>query len=248
MKVKEISFFTPAWNEEAHIETTVTKVDKILKKIAQKYEIIIVNDGSQDKTGEIADRLARDNERIRVIHHPNNFGYGEALKSGFYNARYQWIAMMDIDGQFDFAEITKFLEKTNQAEAIWGYRINRQDPWLRKFFGWTWTMLANSLLGFKVRDADCGFKLVRKEVIDTIPRLVSGRGGMISPELLAKAQKAGFKMTEVGVHHYPRQKGHQSGVDFNVIFRSFFDLLRLWWKLFPPPPRRSISRPPRRCL
>lgn len=231
MKIEEISFFTPAWNEEAHVGATVKKVDRILKRLAKKYEIIVINDGSKDKTGEIADRLAKENKHIRVIHHLENRGYGEALKSGFYNARYEWITFIDADGQFDFSEITKFFEKKDQAEIIAGYRLNRQDPWLRKLFGWGWTMIANLLLGIKVRDVDCGFKLIRKKVIDIVPRLASKRGAMISPELLAKAKKAGFGIAEVGVHHYPRKEGKQSGIDLDVIFRSFYDLGKLWWQL-----------------
>ena len=230
-KIPELSVFFPAYNEQENISNTVGKAIEVLKEVAQKYEVIIVDDGSKDKTGEIADRLAKENQFIRVVHHHPNRGYGEALKSGFYNARYSWIAFTDADGQFNFSEIKNLLEKTQEAAVIVGYRINRQDTALRKINGWAWTLLNNLLLGINVRDVDCAFKLIKKEVIDTIPRLESTRGGMISPELLAKAKKSGFKIVEVGVHHYPRKAGKQTGASFKVVLKSFIDLIKLWNKL-----------------
>lgn len=231
MKVKELSVFFPAHNEEANIENTIRKAIAVLEKIAQQWEIIIVNDGSRDKTGVMAQQLAKKEPRIRIITHSFNRGYGEALKSGFYNSRYSWIVYSDADGQFDFAEINKFLEKKDQAQIVAGYRINRQDSQTRRLFGSVWTWLTGFLFGFKVRDVDCGFKLIQKKVIDSIPPLVSTRGGMISPELLARAKKAGFKIAEVGVCHYPRKEGKQSGTNLKVIFRSFADLGKLWCQL-----------------
>lgn len=234
MKIEEISFFTPAWNEEAHVEATVTKVDKILKKTAPKYEIIIINDGSKDKTGEIADRLAKENEHIHVIHHPTNRGYGWAIKSGLYNARYEWISFIDVDGQFDFNEITKFFEvqKKTGADLVVGYYLKRQVPFYRILASkLLWELPVFLLFGLKARDIDCGFKVIRKEVMDKIPKLEAGRGPFISSELLIKAQKTGFKIAEVGVHHYSRKAGKASGIDLNVILTGYFDLLRLWRKL-----------------
>lgn len=230
-EIKEISVFFPAYNEEKNIEETVKDARKVLEKIAKKWEIIIVNDGSSDKTGEIASKLSRSDARIEVITHRGNKGYGEALRSGFYNAKHTWIATVDSDGQFDFSEIRKLWEKTDKADVVIGYRINRQDSIIRKIFGWGWTFLANILLGINVRDVDCAFKLVNKKVIEKIPKLKSTRGGMISPELLAKAKKAGFVIDQVAVHHFPREAGHQTGADFKVIFKSFVDLFKLWQKL-----------------
>ncbi|HUW22070.1 MAG TPA: glycosyltransferase family 2 protein [Candidatus Bathyarchaeia archaeon] len=232
-KLKSISVFFPAYNEEGNIESVVAKTLEILPKIAQEWEILIINDGSTDRTGAVADQLAIRNKRIRVIHHQTNQGYGSGLKEGFYGSRFGLIAFTDADGQFDFSEISQFLEtkKKTGADIVIGYRINRQDSFVRQLFGRGWTFLANFLLGIKVKDVDCGFKLVDKKVIDSIPRLISVRGGMISPELLAKAKKAGFKIAEVGVHHYPRKRGRSTGADFKVIFKSFVDLGRLWWQL-----------------
>jgi len=230
-KLKEISLFFPAYNEEANLASTVEKAIPVLKKVAEKYELLIVNDGSKDRTGEIAAKLAEKYSFVKVVtHHPNR-GYGEALKSGLYHAKYQWIVFTDSDGQFDFSEVEKLIKKSDGADIVAGYRINRQDSLMRKLFGFGWTFLANWLLGISVRDVDCGFKLINKRVIEKIPKLQSTRGGMISPELLGRARKAGFRVTEVGVHHYPRKEGKQSGADLKVIFKSFLDLGKLWWQI-----------------
>jgi glycosyltransferase involved in cell wall biosynthesis len=227
-----LSVFMPAFNEEANIEKTVKKTLEVLQGLSLKdYELLVIDDGSKDRTGEIVKNLQKKDKHIKLITHSPNKGYGEALKSGFYNAKFEWIAFTDSDGQLDFSEINKFLEKASGADLVVGYRINRQDPPLRKLNGWGWTLLSNTLLGIGVRDVDCAFKLVRKKVIDTIPRLESTRGGMISPELLAKAKKSGFKIVEVGVHHYSREAGVQTGANLRVIIQSFKDLFKLWWKI-----------------
>ena len=229
-RLEGLSLFFPAYNEEGNIKNTVEKAIPILKNIASKYELLIVDDGSKDKTGEIADKLAEEYSFIRVVHHHPNQGYGAALKSGFYNSKQEWIVFTDSDGQFDFSEVTRLIEKSGEADIVAGYRINRQDPLMRKIFGFGWTFLSRLLLDVGVRDVDCAFKLVKKKVIDTIPKLQSTRGGMISPELLGRAKKAGFKIVEVGVHHYPRKEGKQTGANLKVIFKSFMDLGKLWWQ------------------
>lgn len=226
-KVKELSAFFPAYNEEANIAQTVNKAIRILEKVAQRYELIIVNDGSKDKTNEIAHKLARANPNIRVITHETNLGYGSALRSGFYNAKYDPVVYSDSDGQFDFAEVETLLAAASQADLVIGYRIKRMDPPIRSFIAWGWKTLIWLFLGFKVRDVDCGFKLVKQSVLRKIPRLESTVGGMINPELLIKAHKSGFKFIQVGVHHYPRQGGRANGVGPRKIYISFKELLKL---------------------
>lgn len=227
-----LSVFFPAYNEEENIGDTVEKALLVLKKLGLKdYEVLVVNDGSTDNTAGVVEKFAKKDSHVKLINRTQNGGYGEALKSGLYGARFESIVYTDSDLQFDFSEVTKFLEKSGGADIVAGFRINRSDPPIRILFGWVWTMLANILLGVGVKDVDCGFKLVKRKVIETIPKLESSRGGMISPELLAKAKKYGFKIVEVGVYHYPRQAGRQTGADFKVMIRSFADLLKLWWQL-----------------
>lgn len=232
--MKQISVFFPAYNEEVSLEDTVTKAVNVLTEIVEKWEIVIINDGSKDKTGEIAEKLAKENKQIQVIHHLQNQGYGAALKSGFYNARYDWIAFTDADGQFDFSEITKFIDKQKktQADLVIGYYLKRDVPFYRAWGSrFLWQPAVYLLFGLKVRDIDCGFKLIRKKVIEKIPRLEAERGPFISSELLIKAKRAGFKIVEVGVHHYPRKAGRATGASLKVIFSGFSDLLRLRRKL-----------------
>src|SRR3989338_8888811 len=140
MQIKQLSVFFPTFNEEGNIETTVNKAIQVLNNLSLEYEIIIVNDGSKDRTRSVAESLAKKNSRIRVINHPKNLGYGEALKSGFYNSKYETIVYTDGDGQFDFSEVAKFLEKIIDHDLVIGYRIKRQDSILRRLFGKGWRM------------------------------------------------------------------------------------------------------------
>lgn len=226
-----LSVFFPCFNEEGNIESTVKKAVAVLEKLGLEYEITIVNDGSKDKTGEIADHLAKNNSRIKVIHHEKNLGYGEALKSGFYSAKYDTIVYTDGDGQFDFSEITKFLEKIEDNDLVIGYRIKRQDPYLRILFKKGWKLSLLTVFGLTLKDVDCGFKMIRKKVLEKIPHLESQRGAMINAELAIKTKKAGFKVAQVGVNHYPRLSGKPTGASPKVVIGSYLDLLRLWWKL-----------------
>lgn len=229
----ELSVFFPTYNEEKNIENTVIKAKKILEEIAEKWEILIINDGSTDKTGEISNELSLQDRRIRLITHVPNKGYGASLKSGFYNSKYKWIAFTDADGQFDFSEITKFIEKQKEtrADLVIGYYLSRQVPIYRKLNTFLWELIVFVLFGLRVKDIDCGFKLISKKVIDSISKLESERGAFISSEFLIKANSQGFKIAELGVHHYPRTAGKGTGANLDVIIKSFVDLFRLWKKL-----------------
>ncbi len=231
--INELSVFFPAYNEEANIKNTVDKTREVLEKIAKKWEIIVVDDGSKDKTGEIVKKLIKKDKRISLITHTPNRGYGAALKSGLYNARYEWIAFTDADGQFDFGEITKFFEKQNQtnADLVIGYYLKRAVPFYRIWGSKLWELAVFLFFGLKVRDIDCGFKLLRRKVVEKIPKLEAERGPFISSEFLIKAKKAGFKITQVGVHHYPRKAGKATGANPKVVLSGLKELWRLRRKL-----------------
>lgn len=228
-----ISVFFPTYNEEGNIKNTVIKAVNVLEKRFKKWEIIIVNDGSKDKTKEIADELRRKDLRIRVISHPENRGYGASLQSGFYNSKYNWIAFTDSDGQFDFSEIDIFIKKQEEtnADLVIGYYKKRQVSKFKIITSKMWEISVMILFGLSVKDIDCGFKLLKKDVIKKIPKLESERGAFISSEFLIKAKKAGFKIVEIAVTHYPRTQGKGTGRDLKVIVKSFVDLFKLWRKL-----------------
>lgn len=228
-KLDELSVFFPAYNLEDHVEETVNRAFEIMPHVAKKYEVIVVDDGSNDKTGIILKKF----KKLRVITHEVNKGYGEALKSGFYNSKYKWITFTDADGQFDFSEIFNLVEKQRESEAdlVIGYYIKRAVSVRRKLNTWAWQVVVNLLFGLNVRDIDCGFKLIKREVLEKISKLESGRGAFISSEFLIKAKKYGFKIVEMGVHHYPRIGEKGTGANLDVIINSFVDLFKLWRKL-----------------
>lgn len=225
--------FFPTYNEESSIEATVRSAVDVLQKTIKTWEILIVNDGSTDRTLEIAQKLAEEDERIRVINHEINRGYGAAFKSGFYNAKYPWITFTDSDGQFEFSEISNFIKKQEESNAdlVIGYYKDRKVSFSKKITSKMWEYLVFLMFGLFVKDIDCGFKLVSKKVIDKIPRLESERGAFISSEFLIKTKKNGFKIVEIPVTHKPRVAGKGTGRDLRVILKSFTDLFRLWRKL-----------------
>lgn len=232
-KLKELSLFLPCYNEEENLKNTVEKAVPVLKKVTEKYELIIVNDGSKDNTGKIASDLAKKFDFIKVINHSPNRGYGAALKSGMYSSKYEWITFIDSDGQFDFSEISGFIEKQEKtgADLVIGYYLKRAVPFYRIMGSKIWELAVWTLFGMKVKDTDCGFKLFRKKVVQTIPKLEAERGPFISSEFLIKAKRAGFKMVEIGVHHYPRQAGQETGSSLKVIISGLSDLIRLRRKI-----------------
>jgi glycosyltransferase involved in cell wall biosynthesis len=231
--INEITVFFPAYNLEAQIENTIEKAYDVIPKLAENYEIIVINDGSKDNTGQILQKLKLRFNNLKVITHEVNKGYGAALKSGFYNAKYPWIAFTDADGQFDISELPKLIakQKETNSDMVIGYYLKRQVTFVRKLNTFLWQMVVFALFGLRVKDVDCGFKLLSKRVIEGIPKLESERGAFISSELLIKARKNGFKIVEIGVHHYPRTEGKGTGADLNVIIKSFVDLFKLWKQL-----------------
>jgi len=227
--IDELSVFFPVYNEEKNIENTVKKAIKVLEKIAKKWEIIIVEDGSKDNSLEVVKNISKKYKNIRLVIHEKNRGYGGAFKSGFYNAKYNWITFTDADGQFDFSEISNFINKQKEtnADLVIGYYKKRRVPFVRIVNSKAWELVVYLMFGLHVRDIDCGFKLVNKKVIEKIPKLEAERGAFISSEFLIKAKRNGFKIVEIPITHYPRVYGRGTGADLKVIINSFIDL----WKL-----------------
>jgi glycosyltransferase involved in cell wall biosynthesis len=220
-----ISVFFPCYNEQGNVARVVGNALKVLDGLGADYEIIVVNDGSADETGRIADELAAQHERVRVIHHPQNRGYGAALQSGFRAAAKDLVFYTDGDGQFDLAEMPPLLERIRDCEIVSCYRLHRQDPLVRRINGWCWTRLVCLLFRLKLRDIDCAFKLYRREIFDGMP--LCSTGALIDTEVLARAARKGCRIVQQGVHHYPRTAGAQTGANLRVILRAFRELLQL---------------------
>lgn len=223
--MSSLSIVMPAYNEEANVEKAVEHVSAVAQQLGMDYEIILVNDGSRDRTGEIARQLEQRIPNFRLVEHYPNRGYGGALKAGFAAATKELIAFVPADNQFDFREVTRLLERIEKgADIVSGYRARRQDHFVRKLNALGWNMLVRLLFGYLCRDIDCGFKLFRRSVLDHVP--LFSNGAMIDTEFLAGAKARGFRIDEVPVTHLPRVAGAATGANLKVILRAFRDLVR----------------------
>ncbi len=229
--VRELSVVLPAFNEEANIDRVVRDCVAYLETTGLDYELVVTNDGSKDRTGAILDELAKEFPRLRPQHHPQNRGYGAALRTGFDAAQKRFVFYMDGDGQFDIKELDIILPLvTDDDHIVTGYRIKRNDPLIRRlnaklFGGW----LVRIMLNVYVKDLNCAFKLIPKKVLNAIT--LESTGALINAELYGRAVNKGFKIKETGVHHYPRTAGVQTGAHLSVIVGAFYDLFRLRQKI-----------------
>jgi glycosyltransferase involved in cell wall biosynthesis len=227
--VARLSYFFPAHNEEANLEGLIEEALAVLPTIAETFEIIAVNDGSRDRTAAIADELtARHPGIVRAVHHPTNYGYGAALRSGFGAARYDLIAFTDGDRQFqvvDVGRLTARLVELDAPDVVVGFRIKRADPLIRTIYAKAYRLANRLFFGLQVTDVDCACKLVRREALDGLR--VESDGAFFSAELLIKLRAAGRSVVEVGVPHYPRTAGSPTGAKPQVILRAVRDFWRL---------------------
>lgn len=225
-KCSSISLFFPAYNEEANIAKSINQALTILPQFAEQYEIIVVDDGSKDKTAEIVQQVASKHPQVRLIQHDTNVGYGGAVKSGIYGSRFDLIFLCDADLQFDLTEMPRMLEWINEYDLVVGYRVKRKDPFHRRVNALCWHLLIHILLSLKVKDIDCAFKLFRKSIFQNMK--LSSNGAMVSTEILAQARSFGYKIKEIPVSHYPRLEGEQSGANPKVVFKAFRDLFKFY--------------------
>ena len=236
-----VSAVLPAYNEEAIIERTVRHVAGVLSSLASDFEVIVTNDGSRDRTGEVLAALQQREPglHLRVVTHPTNRGYGAALASGFDAASKELVFLTDGDKQFDVTELREFVPAMDaQTDLVIGWRRQRADPPLRKLNAWGWKLLVNTLFGYTARDVDCAFKLFRRRVWQSLT--VHARGATFSAEFLIKARRRGFRLKELPVSHYPRTAGSPTGARLDVIVRAFVELFRLWRNL-----DRELAQDPR---
>ncbi|MBI3360789.1 MAG: glycosyltransferase family 2 protein [Chloroflexi bacterium] len=230
MKPNSITAFFPAYNDGGTIASMVIAALKTLQKVTDDYEVVVVNDGSADYTAEVLDELARQYPQVRIVHHPKNRGYGGALRSGFANARKEWIFYTDGDAQYDPHELLDLVSVLrDDVDIVNGYKITRQDPLHRIIIGRLYHYFVKYVFGFHLRDVDCDFRLIRRSVFDRVS--LESDTGTICLEMVKKFQDAGFRFAEVPVHHYHRAYGKSQFFYFPRLYRTALQLAQLWWKL-----------------
>ena len=218
-QLSSISIFLPAYNEEGNIATTIIDAKNAAQAVTSKYEIIVVDDGSRDRTAEVVHELQKFDHNIRLISHKTNRGYGAAVKTGLKACKMDWIFFTDSDGQFHYDELHKFVNVCDKADLIIGYRRKRMDPFHRIFVAQVLLKVWNFLLfGLTIRDVDCAYKLFRKEVRDSIQ--LETESAITVTEFIVKAKAIGFRIIQLPVHHYARKFGKQSGSNWRVIVKA----------------------------
>ena len=217
-----ISIVLPAYNEEAVIATTVARVFRALSRMVADFEILVVNDGSKDRTGAIVAAIAVQEPRVRLITHQVNQGVGAALVSGFIRATKAYTFYMDGDGQFDINDLARLLPYLGEYDGVFGYRLDRQDPWIRKFNAWCWNQVVRFVFNIRIKDIDCAFKIFRTDYFRQV--VLEARGALLLTEVVYKFARAGYNYKEVPVRHLPREGGNPTGAKSTVILRAFKEL------------------------
>ncbi len=238
-KLSSLSIFFPAYNEEGNIEGSITQAMAAAEGVTDTYEIIVVNDASKDDTAGVVKRLqATHGEKIRLVTHEKNKGYGGALITGFNSATLDYIFFTDADLQFDLSELELLVAHIDQHDAVIGYRKVRQDPLIRLVYARGWNIINRILFGLKVRDIDGAFKLFKREVVANLP--ITSQGNMISAEILIHLMQNNVSMKEVPVTHFPRTEGYAKGANFGVIMRALKEVSRLFFGKLGEPSRRQM--------
>ena len=222
-RTADVSAVMPAFNEEANLEQSLGRVAAALAGQTRSFEIIVVDDGSRDGTAALLERLAADHPQLRVVRHAANRGYGAAVRSGFDAARLSWVFLIDADNQFDPAEIGLLLAHALRADIVAGYRRQRRDPLRRRLNALAFFTLVRLLFGRLVRDVNCAFKLIRRDLL--VGMALHSDGALINTELLVLARQTQARIIEVPVHHYPRTAGTPTGANPRVVVRAFKELL-----------------------
>jgi glycosyltransferase involved in cell wall biosynthesis len=225
-----LSIFFPAYNDAGTIASLALVAHMTARSLTPDYEIIVVEDGSPDHTGELLDEMARHFPWLRVVHHAKNRGYGGALRSGFASARKELVFYTDGDAQYDPREMVALFEAFGpQVDFVNGYKIGRSDPLHRRIIGRVYHWFVKLAFGLRLRDVDCDFRLMRRSVFERVK--LTRDSGVICVELMKKVQDHGFRIAQVPVHHFHRSYGKSQFFNVPRVGRTLLDLTRLWVEL-----------------
>ena len=230
-KFASLSIFFPAYNDALSLPGLVRKTFAVLEQCVEDYEVIVVNDGSQDNTGEVLEELRKEfAPRMRVVTHPQNRGYGGALRTGFASATRDFVFYTDGDSQYDVAELPLLLALVSDTTGLVnGYKLERRDPAHRIWIGTIYNLSARLMFRIRIRDIDCDYRLIRRSLLESIH--LTCTSGTICVELVRKLELSGCEVKEVGVHHYPRLYGRSQFFRMRSLATTFVQLLRLWIRL-----------------
>ena len=228
-KLKGISAFFPMYNDEGSVKLMYGRLKKVLRKVASDYEIIMVDDCSPDNSGKIADKIAKKDKKVRVIHHAKNRGYGGALKSGFYNAKKEWVFYTDGDAQYDVAELEKLVPFANDYDVVTGYKINRADGWYRNFVSTAYNIFVRIFFNLKTMDVDCDFRLMKRKIFDKLNLVTDGSS--FDLEMMKRIQDEKFTIKNIPVHHYDRIHGTSAAFKPARIIKTIKELIIQWFQL-----------------
>jgi glycosyltransferase involved in cell wall biosynthesis len=221
-----VSIFFPAYNEEDNIEKAVRKAVEVLSSFTENYEVLVVDDKSTDRTGEIAEALHRENPNVRVIHHEHNTRLGGAMRTGFFRSSKSIVFYCDADNPVDLWDVKRALPLMSQFDLVTGYRLNREERLIRKIYSKVYNFIIASLFGFKVTDINFSFKMVKRHVLNQIE--LRSNGGFIDAEFIDQVLGQGFKMAQVGVMYYPRTAGVSTMASIPVIFEIIREMRQYW--------------------
>ncbi len=225
-KLSSLSIFFPTLNEAGGLPDLISKADHVAQKVAKKYEIIVINDGSTDDTRAVLKKLEKKYKNLRSIHNAHPSGYGGVLKRGFAACKFEWIFYTDGDGQYDPMELEKLVQKLDpHIDVVNGYKSRRNDPISRRAIGSLYNWLLHFLYPIPIRDVDCDFRLIRRSLLKKIT--LNSTSGIICLELITKLQQAGARFAQIPIHHYPRKYGTSAFFQLGNLYKTLKEFVRM---------------------
>lgn len=236
-----ISLFFPVYKDERTVRRVAEKAITVLQDVAKEYEIVIVDDGSPDRSGEIADQLAAEHPFISVVHHPRNLGYGAAIKSGFSRVRYEWVCFTDGDDEYDVYDLYKLIALKDFYDLIITFRYVKVYAGDRQIVSWVYNVVLRALFRTSYRDISTGLRLIRKSLIDQLT--CHSNSPFIGAEITIKSMLKGYRIGEVGIQTFPREFGKGASTSVPNIIATIRDMASVYRTVFSSdydlPPNRK---------